>query len=248
LAISAFAYFYARRHARDSRFSFGTGKVNSLAAFAGAVLLFAFAAVIGYESFGRLISPVHIKFDQAIFVAVIGIVVNTSCVFILKDSEHAHEDDHEDSQGHHRDHNLWAAYLHVLADAMTAVLAFLALLSGKYLGLYWMDPVMGLVGMVLVSRWSWSLIRVSSRVLLDMQAPESVRDTVRDAIESDHDTRVTDLHVWAVGQGLLAAEIAVVTSEPKDPEHYIRLLPKHLAFAHKTVEVRPCPSQHNEMA
>jgi cation diffusion facilitator family transporter len=241
MAVSAFAYYYARHHARDERFSFGTGKVNSLAAFAGAVLLAAFAGIMGYESIGRLISPMPIKFNQAILVAIVGVAINTICMAILQDPDHDHSESESHAHGPH-DHNLWAAYLHVLADAVTAVLAVLALLSGKYLRLNWLDPVMGLVGMVLVGRWSWSLIRGSSRVLLDMQAPEDVRKAVREAIESDNDTRVTDLHIWSMGPGVMAAEISIVSSQPRTPDHYARLIPKELHLAHKTIEINQCLS------
>lgn len=241
LTISALAYFYTRRHARDSRFNFGTGKINSLSAFASATLLAGFAFLMAWESSARFLSPVRIEFNQAIFVAVVGLLVNGVCLLVLKDQDHSHEEDHDDHpHGKHSDHNLWSAYLHVLADALTSVLAIIALLAGKHLGLNWMDPVMGVVGAVLVSRWSWGLIRASGRVLLDMQAPDSMRRDVRSQIEAHSDNRVTDLHLWAVGPGIFAAEIALVTSEPHPPEHYRKLLSRRLHLVHTTFEVRHC--------
>lgn len=268
LAISAFAYYYTRRHAKDARFNFGTGKVNSLAAFASAVMLVIFAIVMAGESIQRFFSPVAIEFNQAIFVAVVGLLVNGVCLVILGGhghshgkQEHGHGEDADHNHGHehdgghegephahehhdirHKDHNLWSAYLHVLADAMTSLLAIFALLAGKYLGQGWLDPFMGIVGAALVVRWSAGLLRSSARVLLDMQAPEEVRNAITRAIEAESDNRVSDLHVWAVGPGIYAAEIAVVTSSPQDTEHYAELLPHALPLVHVTVEVHICSS------
>jgi cation diffusion facilitator family transporter len=264
LAVSAFAYYYTRRHAKDARFNFGTGKVNSLAAFASAVILVLFALVMAGESLQRLISPVSIGFNQAILVAVIGLMVNGLCLVILggrKDShkepdhghgrKHGHDDRnearpriHHDSR--HRDHNLWSAYLHVLADALTSLLAIVALLAGKYLGQNWLDPFMGIVGAVLVARWSWRLVHASAHVLLDMQAPEELRREVRLALESVGDNRISDLHLWAVGPGIYAAEIAVVSSTPLSLDDYNNLLPRKLGIVHVTVETRQCPSKAAE--
>ncbi len=241
LTISALAYYYTRRHARDPRFNFGTGKINSLSAFASATMLAGFAFLMAWESSARFLSPVRIEFNQAIIVAALGLAVNGVCLLVLRDHDHAHEEDHDDHpHGKHSDHNLWSAYLHVLADALTSVLAIIALLAGKHLGLNWMDPVMGLVGAALVTHWSWGLIRASSRVLLDMQAPDSMRRDVRAHIEGDSDNRVTDLHVWAVGPAIFAAEIALITSEPRPPEHYRKLLPRRLRLVHTTFEIRHC--------
>lgn len=266
LAISAFAYYYTRRRAKDARFNFGTGKVNSLAAFASAVMLVLFALVMAWESSQRFISPVSIEFNWAIFVAIAGLVVNGVCLVILgghghshdKDEhehgngdnghhQHAHEDDHKShSHEHHvsksRDHNLWSAYIHVLADALTSLLAIFALLGGKYLGQVWLDPFMGIAGAALVVSWSWRLLRSSAHVLLDMQAPDEVRESIKWAIETEGDNRVSDLHVWAVGPGIYSAEIAVVTSIPQEPDHYSELLPRGLPLVHVTVEVHRCPS------
>ena len=243
LTISAFAYYFTRRHAHDSRFNFGTGKINSLSAFASATLLAVFALIMAWESAARLLSPVKVVFVQAILIAVIGLAVNGACLLILKDDGHdqSHDDeDHHDDHEHHHgpaDHNLWSAYVHVLADALTSILAILALLSGKYMGLAWMDPLMGVLGAVLVTRWSWQLLHASSRVLLDMRAPEAVRRSIRERIESEHGNRLSDLHVWSVGPGIFSAEIGVVASAPRQPDHYRKLLPSNLRLVHVTIEV-----------
>ncbi|MDA8179420.1 MAG: CDF family Co(II)/Ni(II) efflux transporter DmeF [Desulfobacteria bacterium] len=250
LAISAFAYHYTRRHAKDARFNFGTGKVSSLAGFAGAVVLVLFALVMAWESIARFISPVDIGFNQAIFVAVLGLIVNGICLRILGGHGHSHgqsrrEDDagNQDVHAHeHPDHNFRSAYLHVLADALTSVLAIFALLAGKYLAQGWLDPLMGAVGAALVVRWSWGLLHSSARVLLDMQAPEELREGIREAIESGGDNRISDMHVWSVGPGLYAAEIAVVSSQPLETAGYYDLLPKDLGIVHMTVETHRCAS------
>lgn len=234
LSVSALGYYYTRRHARDPRFNFGTGKVNSLAAFASAVLLLVFALIMATESIKRFIAPVPIVFNQAILVAFLGLIVNGVCLAILGVGEHSHEHDG------HKDHSLWSAYLHVLADALTSLLAIFALLAGKYLGLAFLDPLMGIVGAVLVTRWSWGLLRSSAHVLLDMQAPGPIRKAVREAVEGDADNRVSDLHLWSVGPGIFSAEIAVVTSKPKAPDYYCGLIPKKLGLVHVTVEVHHC--------
>jgi cation diffusion facilitator family transporter len=253
LAVSAFAYFYTRRHAADPRFNFGTGKVNSLAAFASAVMLVLFALGMAAESAKRLVSPVAIQFDWAILVAVAGFLVNGVCLLILRGRGHDHPHDHDarrpgDDHPHDHSHdirhdqNLWSAYLHVLADALTSVFAVFALLAGKYLHHPWLDPLMGIVGAVLVACWSWGLLRSSAHVLLDMQAPDSLRDAVRHAVEADGDNRVADLHAWAVGPGIHAAEVVVVASEPGPPDHYREKLADELGLVHVTVEVHRCPS------
>jgi cation diffusion facilitator family transporter len=261
LAIAAFAYRYTRRHARDRRFNFGTGKVNALAAFASAVLLMVFALVMAWESVRRLIFPVDIAFNLAVLVAGIGLGVNAVSLVILKGHGHerhgadagAHEsvahrhDSAERGHGHsaHADQNLLAAYVHVLADTLTSLLAIAALLGGKYLGLRWLDPLMGLVGAALISWWSWGLIRASSRVLLDMQTLPAVREAICAAIEREGDNRLADVHVWSVGPGIFAAELSVVTSEPRSPDHYRALLPAGLGLVHVTAEVHRCAG-HDE--
>ena len=247
LSINVFAYIYARRHAHDARFSFGTGKVNALGGFSGAVLLAVFAVMMAVESVVRLVNPVEIAFNQAIFVAVIGLVVNGLSMFILGRKDDAHHDHDHGHDGrhdfevhhdhHHDDHNLRSAYLHVLADALTSFLAIFALLAAKYFGLVWMDPLMGIIGAVLVSRWSISLLLTTSHVLLDRQVPAHIRQKVMDGIEKIGDNRVVDLHLWAVGPGIYAAIVSVSTKIPKPPEYYKQLIPADLKLVHVTVEV-----------
>lgn len=237
LSISAFAYVYARRNARDERFTFGTGKVNALGGFTGALLLAGFALIMVWESVERLASPVEIAFNQAIGVAVLGLIVNGASVFILG---HTHHNDHHGAHSHDHDHNLQAAYFHVLADALTSVLAIFALLAAKYYGLVWMDPMMGIVGALLVSRWAVGLLKMTSAVLLDRRAPKELLDLVRNKIEDHEDNRVADLHVWSIGPNIYAAEISIVTEKPNLPEHYKELIPNELGIVHACIEIHPC--------
>jgi cation diffusion facilitator family transporter len=244
LGVTVFAYGYARRHAHDRRFSFGTGKVGALGGFASAVGLAVVAVLVFGESLGRLARPVAIRFDEAIAVAVVGLLVNLGCAFLLReDHEATHAGHHAEGNDHrHHDHNLRAAYLHVLADALTSLLAIAALTTGKYLGWTWMDPLMGVVGAVVIARWSFGLLRDTSRVLLDAEVGEDRRAAIQAAIEEDADNRITDLHLWRVGPRHLAAIVALVTHRPRPPEHYKHLLQDHDDLVHVTVEVQECPS------
>jgi cation diffusion facilitator family transporter len=237
LTIALVAYVYARRHARDASFSFGAGKINALGGFTGAVLLALFAVAMISESIRRFLSPVGIAFDQALVVAVVGLVVNGVSAAVLG---HTHE---EGAESHH-DHNLRAAYLHVLADALTSVLAIIALVTGKLYGLVWMDPLMGVVGSILVTRWSIGLLRSTTSILLDKQAPEPLRRVVQEAIEADADNRVTDLHVWSIGPDIYSVAASVVAGQPREPDHYKSLLPGDIGIVHQTVEVHACPGEH----
>ncbi len=196
-------------------------------------------------------APVAIAYNQAIFVAVIGLLVNGLSVLILAiphdhhHHDHHHHDHHYHDHHHHdhhhgRDHNLHGAYLHVLADSLTSVLAIAALLTGKYFGAIWMDPAMGIVGAALVAQWSWNLLRNTSQVLLDRQAPETVRNTVCEAIEVDDEDRIADLHVWSIGPNIYAADITVVSHDPKLPDTYKAMIPQELGIVHVTVETHPC--------
>lgn len=237
LGINAFAYVYARRHAHNADFSFGTGKVNALGGFSGAILLALFALLMVGESVNRLLNPVDIIFNQAIFVAVLGLVVNGVSVVILGVHNH---DGHD--HAHHHDHNLKSAYLHVLADALTSVLAIIALLTAKYFGFIWMDPAMGIVGAILVARWSFGLLRTTSGVLLDKQGPESMRRSIKESIEQDDDSELVDLHLWSIGPGVFTAVISVVAHRPATPEQYKERLPKSLGLAHISIEIHECPT------
>ena len=242
LGIAAFAYRYARRHAHDASFSFGTGKVNALGGYTGAVLLAAFALYIGIESVGRFIEPVTIVYDMAIGVAVVGLLVNGVSAWILGEDGHAHnEQGHEHSHNHAHDHNRRAAYFHVLADALTSVFAIIALLCARYLGWQWMDPAMGIVGTLLITRWSWGLVRDSSTVLLDRQDNDMAQQ-IRQVVENDEaNARISDLHVWAIGPGIHAAIVAVVCDPTGDAGQYRERLHTNLpGLAHVTVEVHHC--------
>ena len=237
LGISMFAYVYARRHARDERFSFGTGKVNSLAGFSGAILLALFAAVMVWESGERILNPIDIAFDQALVVAVVGLFVNGVSVFILgHEDDHDHGHEHGHAHSHKHDHNLRAAYLHVLADALSSLLAIAALLAGKYFGLFWLDPVMGIVGAALVARWSLGLLVTTARVLLDHQGPEELRQRIREAIEANG-ASVVDLHLWQIGPGIFSLAMTVVAEEPRPVAEYRDLLPSDRRIVHGTIEV-----------
>jgi len=240
LSVTAFAYLYMRRHAEDPRYSFGTGKVGSLGGFASAVALAVVAVLVFGESTWRLTAPVAIHFDYAIGVAVVGLVVNLVSALLLRDDH----PDHAGSGGHHHhDHNLRAAYLHVLADALTSLLAIVALSAGKFLGWMWMDPVMGIVGSVVIARWSLGLLRQTSAVLLDGEVGAEQREAIRSLIESDGDNRVVDLHVWRVGPSHMAAIVSVVTHEPKAPDHYKALLAGRSDLVHLTIEVHACSDE-----
>lgn len=236
LGVAVFAYAYARKHAADPRYSFGTGKVGALGGFASAVGLAVVALVILAESVSRLQAPVVIRFDEAIGVAVIGLVVNLASAFLLREGHH-----HADEHAHHHDHNLRGAYLHVMADALTSVLAIIALVAGKQWGWTWMDPMMGIVGSVVIARWSYGLLGETSRVLLDAEAAPERQAEIRQAIESNADNRVVDLHLWRVGPKHLAAMVSVVCHEPREPDHYKELLASFPDLAHITVEVHRCP-------
>jgi cation diffusion facilitator family transporter len=241
LGIALFAYVISRRLASDRRFAFGVGKINSLAGFASAVMLLGFALMMVTESTDRLLNPLAIAFDQALMVAAVGLIVNGASAWILMSTphEHAHYRDHDHAHEHH-DHNLRAAYLHVLADALTSILAIGALLGGKYFGANWLDPVMGIVGAVLVARWSYGLIRDSSRVLLDRQVDDHAVTELRQSIEGESSDRITDLHLWSIGHGIHAAEIALVSHNPQTPTHYKSLIPPKFRVVHVTVEVHRC--------
>ena len=262
LGIAALAYHFARRHADDPRFSFGTGKFGDLAAFASAIILGLIALLIGVESLDRLLHPVAIGFGQAIPIAVLGLAVNVASVWLLHDDHDHHEHGHGGhshgghgdghahgghshgghSQSGHGGHdtNFRAAYIHVLADALTSVLAIAALLGGRYLGLAWLDPAMGLVGTVVILAWSWSLLRTAGLVLLDARPSPAATREICERLETGGD-RVSDLHLWQVGPGHRAAVIAIVSDDPRPPAHYKARLAGLRGLSHVTVEVQPCP-------
>jgi cation diffusion facilitator family transporter len=251
--ITIFAYRFARKHAASPAYAFGTGKVSVLGGFASAVALTVVALVMLAESAQRLFNPHVIHFNEAIGVAVLGLLVNIISALLLQD-HHVHvapDDAHERKHHHHHDHNLKAAYLHVLADALTSVLAIIALLSVKYFGWNWLDPVMGIVGAAVIARWSYGLLRETGPVLLDESIDEQYKTLIRQRIEDDADNRVTDLHVWRVGPVHYAVILSLVTQYPKPPEHYKALLADLDRLAHITIEANQCsggpcigPGQH----
>jgi cation diffusion facilitator family transporter len=236
LAIAAGAYWYARRHQADDRFAFGTGKVGDLAGFASAMVLGLVALGIVWESVDRLFAPQPIRFAEALGVAVVGLAVNIASAILLSGG---HDHDHHGDHHHHHDTNLRAAYLHVVADALTSVLAIVGLALGWTLGWVWMDPVMGVVGALVIAHWSMGLIRTASANLLDMVPDRRVTAAIRERIEQGGD-RVADLHLWRVGPGHAAAILSVVSHHPEAPDLYKRRLEGVPGLAHVTVEVQRC--------
>lgn len=250
--ITIFAYRYARRHATDPRYTFGTGKVSMLGGFASAIALGVVAFIMAFESVERLIQPGAIQFNEAIWVALIGLLVNLVSALLLQDHHghsHSHHDHHDHDHDHHHEHhahsdpNLRAAYVHVLADALTSILAIAALFTGKYLGWIWMDAVMGLVGATVIARWAYGLVRETGTVLLDGGVEKQTKLDIVSTIEADADNRVTDLHVWYIGQNHLSATIALVTHSPQPPEYYKTLLKRIPSLSHVIVEVNPCQGE-----
>jgi len=249
LGLALFAYRYARSHAGDRSFSFGTGKVYSLAGYTSGVALALIALWMGFESIVRLASPRSVNFGDALPVAVVGLVVNLVCVRLLHHDEHHDHDDHDhEDDGHvhtdHHDHNLRAAYIHVLADALTSVLAIGALLAGKYGGWWFLDPIMGLVGGVVIFRWSMDLCRRASRQLLDVEASTKRAHEIRARLEAIDDVRVADLHFWELGPKRTGCIVSVVTSSPRDTEHYRAAVLDAAEVSHLTVEVQRCAHGH----
>jgi len=236
LGITVFAYFYARRHANNPQYSFGTGKVGVLGGFTSAVVLAVVAFIMVAESFKRFLFPVEILFNQAIIVATIGLVINIISAFLLQGG-HSHAHRHNSDENHHHDHNLRAAYFHVMADALTSILAIVALFTGKAFGWVWMDPVMGLVGALLITRWSYGLLRDTGAILLDRGVKQEKMSVILTKIESDSDSRVSDIHIWPLGAYSFAVIISIVTHFPKPPEYYKGLLDDFEELKHVTVEV-----------
>jgi cation diffusion facilitator family transporter len=255
LAIAALAYRFARHHARDARFAFGTGKVGELAAFCSAVILAMIAAAIGYEAVTRLFAPVAIDFAQATWLAVIGLGVNLVSAWLLFDRDHHHahdhahaDDDHEHHHHHHaHDSNIRAAYVHVLADAMTSVLAIVGVLAGRFYGWVFMDPLMALIGVAVILSWSLGLIRSSGTVLLDMVPDRHLAGHIRKRLEVDGD-RVSDLHLWRLGPGHAGLIAAVVSDRPQAPAAYKRRLDGVAGLSHVTIEVHACEDHARKAA
>jgi cation diffusion facilitator family transporter len=248
LGLSAFAYSFARRHAQNRRYAFGTWKVEVLCSYTSAIFLLGIAALMAFQSVDRLMTPQAIQYDDAIIIAVVGLGVNLVCAWWLRGHHHGHEHGHEHGHdqahnhdhdhAHHQDLNVRSAYMHVLADAATSVLAIAALLGGKLWGFGWLDPVMGIAGAVLVTVWAQSLLRDSGRVLLDAEMDAPVVREVRDVIERGKvPARITDLHVWRVGRARYACVLSLTTSSREDGDYFRRELGVHEELVHVTVEV-----------
>jgi cation diffusion facilitator family transporter len=241
LGISAFAYSYARRHARDPRYTFGTGKVSDLAGFASALILGMISLYILFESVTRLLAPVPILYGEAIALAMLGLVVNVASVFILNTAKAGHHHDHDDHHpvdhhhAHHHDHNFRSAYLHVMADAVTALLAIVALLCGWKLGWAFMDPLVGMIGAGVILSWTFSLLRNTTGVLLDRAPENQLVAQIRDIV-AGQGAQVIDLHLWRVAPGAHAAIIAVASTDLLSTDQ-VRQWFKILSLAHLTVEI-----------
>ena len=242
LGLSVFAYAFARKYAHDPRFSFGTWKIEVLGGYTSALFLVMVAGLMVYQSVERLIAPTPIHYDQAIAIAIVGLLVNLASAWLLKDGHHHdhghdHAHVHHDHHGHH-DLNLRSAYMHVLADAATSVLAIVALFGGKLWGLSWLDPVMGLVGAALVSVWAYGLLRDTGRVLLDAEMGAPVVEEIREVIAaSPLRAEIADLHVWRVGKGKYACILSLATDNEASPEYFKERLSIHEELVHISIEI-----------
>jgi len=247
IGLSAFAYAAARRYAGDARFAFGTWKIEILAGYTSAMFLCGVAAMMTFASIERIFAPQVIQFPEAIAVAVVGLIVNVASAFILgRAGRHDHQARHHDAeeQHHHDDLNLRSAYLHVITDAATSVLAIVALVGGMLFGWNWLDPVMGIVGAILVARWAWGLLRDTGRVLLDREMDHPAVAEIRDVVatlDQANSTRIADLHLWRVGRSRFACILSLVTDDADmTPSRVKAGLSKHEELAHVTVEIHKC--------
>ncbi len=250
MLIAALAYNYALRHASDPRFAFGTGKLGDLAAFGSAIILAIVALLIGYEAISRLIDPVEISLNEAIPIAVLGLVVNVISAWLLSGDHHAHAHAHDHGHEHdhahhhhdhgaantHRDNNIRAAFMHMVGDGAVSVLAILGLLAARYLGWTFMDPMMGIIGMIVIGRWSFSLLRDTGAILLDMTPDKNMAQRIKQVIESEGD-RLDDLHIWRLGPGHLGAIVSIKASAPRGLDHYRALLRDFRQLSHLTIEI-----------
>jgi cation diffusion facilitator family transporter len=242
LGLSVFAYAFARKYAHDPRFSFGTWKIEVLGGYTSAIFLVMVAGLMVFQSIERLISPSPIHYDQAIAIAIVGLTVNLVSAWLLKDGhhhdhDHAHGHNRHDHHGHH-DLNLRSAYMHVLADAATSVLAIFALFGGKLWGAGWLDPLMGLVGAMLVTVWAYGLLRDTGRVLLDAEMGAPVVEEIREVIAaSPLKAEISDLHVWRVGKGKYACILSLATDNDVSPEYFKEQLGVHEELVHISIEI-----------
>jgi cation diffusion facilitator family transporter len=237
LLLAALAYSYARKHANDPRFTFGTGKVGDLAGFTSAIILAIIAVLIGYEAISRIFAPVPIHFTEAIAIAGLGLMVNVASVFLLGGGEARHHDHHAQHEHHHRDHNMRAAAAHVMADAAVSVCVIVSLSLAWAFGWMWMDPVAGIIGAFVIVSWSYGLIRDTGAILLDMNPDAHMAKHLREAVEQEGDS-ISDLHLWRLGPGHLGAILSVATQAEHNADFYGAKLAGFDALSHLTVEVR----------
>jgi cation diffusion facilitator family transporter len=250
LLLAALAYTLARKYADDRSFSFGTGKFGDLAGYSSAIILAMIALLIGYEAISRLLQPVEISFNEAIPIAVLGLLVNIASAWMLSgghhhvhdhDHDHHHAHDHDDQHAHHRDNNMRAAVIHVMADAAVSVLVILGLLLARAFGWLWMDPVAGLIGALVIANWSMGLLRDTGSILLDRTPDPHMAEKIRKLIEAEGD-QVTDLHLWRLGPGHLGAIVSIATTGKREAAHYRQRLAKFADLSHVTVEIQPARS------
>ena len=248
LGLSYVAYRFAHYYEESGRFSFGTGKMGVLAGYTSALFLGSAAIWMISESIGRIINPVSIAYSEAIGITFIGLVVNLASVLILNSSksDHHHQSHDDINAHHHHDHNYRAAYLHVIADSLTSFLALIALFSGRYFGWTFLDPMMGIVGGILICRWAYTLLKSTSSILLDGEKGEEIRNQIYDLIESDEDSRIIDLHIWHIGSNEIACIASIVTSQNLTAEDYKARISKSFNFHHISVEVHFCRSESRD--
>lgn len=248
LGVSLFAYIMARKYAKDHRFTFGTWKIEILGAYTSAIVLGIVGVIMIFYSVERIFNPLSIHYTQALFVAVLGLFVNLICAIILNVGGHSHKREHkEDKHSHHghkhEDLNLKSAYLHVVADALTSVLAIVALLGAKYFYLNWLDPFMGIVGAGLIIRWSFLLLKDTGGILLEREMDNPIVNEIKNEIECDGDSKISDLHIWKVAQNKYSCIIALVTGGKYSIEEYKTRLNKVHELAHISVEINKCKNR-----
>jgi cation diffusion facilitator family transporter len=245
IGLSAFAYAAARRYAYDPRFTFGTWKIEVLGGFASAIFLLLVAAMMVWESVARLFVPHIIHYKEAMIIAAVGLVVNVVSAIILGHAHDHHHHEHEEREHHHHDLNLKSAYVHVLADAATSLMAIAALAGGWLYGWSWLDPVMGMIGAIVVAVWAKNLLGATGKVLLDREMDHPLAEEIREVIEDDHregENRIADLHVWRVGQNSYACVISLVTHDRELTADQVReWLTVHEEIVHATIEINQCP-------
>ncbi len=247
LGLAYMAYRAARHYARDARFSFGTWKIEILAGYSSAILLIVVAIFMAFHSAERLMFPVPIHYDEAILIAVLGLIVNLLCAWLLHDHHHHHHHHHHHGHGHGQDHgahhhdlNQKAAFLHVVADAVTSVLAIIALIAGKYMGWSFLDALLGIAGAVLVARWAVGLIKETGKTLLDAEMDHPVVEEIREVIEDlPVAVKITDLHVWKVAKGKFSCILALETAEELTADQVRHALTVHDEIVHVSVEINP---------